>query len=601
MPTLDLVRTDGYAPLREYAAIGDGRTVALVAGDGAIDWLCLPDMDSPSVFAAILDERRGGRFALAPEIPFESQRRYVPDTNVLETTFTTAEGVVTVTDAMTLGRGGLDPGREVVRRVDGVTGSVPMRWRMEPRFHYGGAARLTQRGGVPVATDGATAVAIRTWDAGEAIVSERDVRGQFDAQAGSRALLSLAAAHQEPLVFAPRDEIEARLDATTAFWRQWAVERTYEGPWRDAVVRSALALKLLVYAPSGAIAAAATTSLPEALGAERNWDYRFAWVRDSAFTLNALVRLGCPSEADAFFWWLLHASQLTHPRLQVLYRLDGGAEARERTLDLEGYRGSAPVRVGNGAADQVQLDVYGDYLQTAWLYVSRGGRLDADTARRIGEMADLVCEIWRQPDAGIWEVRSDPVHFTQSKAMCWVALDRALRLAAGGHLRRPRTERWRREADAVQDFVETRCWSEEIGSYVRYAGATELDASLLLMTLMEYGEPDSPRHVATIDALRRELGYGPLLLRYTGEDGLDGREGSFVCCSFWLADALARVGRVDEAAALMADLVELANDVGLYAEEIDPRTGAFLGNLPQGLVHLALVNAAVSCERAGIR
>ena len=601
MPTLDFVRTDGYAPLREYAAIGDGRTVALVAGDGAIDWLCLPDMDSPSVFAAILDERRGGRFALAPEIPFESQRRYVPDTNVLETTFTTAEGVVTVTDAMTLGRGGLDPGREVVRRVDGVTGSVPMRWRMEPRFHYGGAARLTQRGGVPVATDGATAVAIRTWDAGEAIVSERDVRGQFDAQAGSRALLSLAAAHQEPLVFAPRDEIEARLDATTAFWRQWAVERTYEGPWRDAVVRSALALKLLVYAPSGAIAAAATTSLPEALGAERNWDYRFAWVRDSAFTLNALVRLGCPSEADAFFWWLLHASQLTHPRLQVLYRLDGGAEARERTLDLEGYRGSAPVRVGNGAADQVQLDVYGDYLQTAWLYVSRGGRLDADTARRIGEMADLVCEIWRQPDAGIWEVRSDPVHFTQSKAMCWVALDRALRLAAGGHLRRPRTERWRREADAVQDFVETRCWSEEIGSYVRYAGATELDASLLLMTLMEYGEPDSPRHVATIDALRRELGYGPLLLRYTGEDGLDGREGSFVCCSFWLADALARVGRVDEAAALMADLVELANDVGLYAEEIDPRTGAFLGNLPQGLVHLALVNAAVSCERAGIR
>jgi GH15 family glucan-1,4-alpha-glucosidase len=595
------VRKAGYAPLRDYAAIGDGRTVALVARDGAIDWLCLPDMDSPSVFAAILDERRGGRFVLAPDGPFESRRRYVPDTNVLETTFTSADGVVTVTDAMTLGGSGLDPGRELVRRVDGVTGSVPMSWRVEPRFAYGGAARLGRRGGVPVATDGATALAVSTWDAGEATVDAHGVSGRFDARAGSCALLSLGAAHQEPLVFAARHEVETRLDATTEFWRSWAAERSYEGPWRDAVVRSALALKLLVHAPSGAIAAAATTSLPESLGGERNWDYRFAWVRDSAFTLEALLRLGCPHDADAFFWWLLHASQLTHPRLQVLYRLDGGAEAPERTLDLEGYRRSAPVRVGNGAADQVQLDVYGDYLQTAWLYACRSGGLDADTARRVGEIADLVCEIWREPDAGIWEVRSEPVHFTQSKAMCWVALDRALRLAADGHLRRPRTDRWRREAAAIKDFVETRCWSEEIGSYVRYAGSRELDASLLLMPIMDYEDAASPRQLATIDAVRRELADGPLLLRYSGEDGLRGSEGSFVCCSFWLVDALARGGRTDEAAETMTELLELANDVGLYAEEIDPSTGEFLGNLPQGLVHLALVNAAVACEQAGIR
>src|SRR3954451_11859369 len=412
-----VARRAGYTRLRDYAAIRDCRTVALVALDGAIDWLCLPDMDSPSVFAAILDARRGGRFALAPQEPFESRRRYLPDTNVLETTFTTRGGEVTVTDAMTLG-GGLEPGRELVRRVEGISGSVSMRWCVEPRFHYGGPARLARRAGVPVATNGATAVAIRTWDAGEAIVSERDVRGQFDAQAGSRALLSLAAAHQEPLVFAPRDAIEARLDATTAFWRQWVAERTYEGPWRDAVARSALALKLLVYAPSGAIAAAATTSLPEALGGERNWDYRFAWVRDSAFTLDALLRLGCPSEADAFFWWLLHASQLTHPRLQVLYRLDGGERAPEHLLELDGYRGSRPVRVGNAAAVQTQLDIYGSLLQAAVIYTDAGGRVDRDTGQRLAGIADLVCRIWREPDSGIWEVRSPPMQFTQSKMMC---------------------------------------------------------------------------------------------------------------------------------------------------------------------------------------
>ena len=416
-----------------------------------------------------------------------------------------------MTDAMTLG-GGLEPGRELVRRVNGIWGRVAMRWCVEPRFHYGEETRIGRRGGVPVATNGATAVAIRTWDAGEPVVGDRDVRGEFDCHAGDRALLSLAAAHQEPLVFAARDEIEARLDATAAFWRRWAAERTYEGPWRDAVIRSALALKLLVYAPSGAIAAAATTSLPEALGGERNWDYRFAWVRDSAFTLDALLRLGCPSEADAFFWWLLHASQLTHPRLQVLYRLDGGAGAPERTLDLEGYGGSAPVRIGNGAADQVQLDVYGDYLQTAWLYVSRGrpaGRRHRAPHRRDGRprLRDLARA--RRGDLGGAQ-RARPLHAVQDDV-----LGRARPGPAPGRRRppaRPRTERWRREADAIRDFVEDSLLvRRRSAATCATPGATELDASLLLVTLMEYGEPDPRAKTATVGAIRRELGTGPLL------------------------------------------------------------------------------------------
>src|ERR671924_599009 len=357
----------GYQPLRSYAAVGDGRTAALIAEDGSIDWLCVPDLDSPSVFAALLDKDRGGRFELRPEIPFEVERSYLPDTNVLQTTFITDRGRVRLTDAMTL-TSGLAPARELIRRIDGLSGRVPLRWHVEPRFGY--------------------------------------------------------------------------------------------GPWRDAVIRSALALKLLVFAPSGAIAAAATTSLPEELGGERNWDYRYSWVRDSAFMLNALLGLSCAPEARAYFWWLMHASQLTHPRLRVLYRLDGGARAPERELALDGYRGSRPVRVGNAAAGQRQLDTYGELPQTAWLYARSGHRIDRDIARRPAEVADLVCEMWREPDAGIWEVRSEQRHFTQSKMMCWIALDRACELAGRGLIPGRHADRWREEADTIGEFVETRCYSE---------------------------------------------------------------------------------------------------------------------------------------------
>ena len=588
------MRVDGYAPIREYAAIGDGRAAALVALDGSIDWLCLPDFDSASVFAAILDAERGGRFALEPEAAYDVGRRYVPDTNVLETTFRTAEGVVRVTDALTLPGRGLAPSRELARRVEGLSGVVPMRWRVEPRFQYAAQApRIAQRGGPAVAEHGRDALAVSSWDAGGPEVEPGALSGQFVARQGTRALLVLGSAHEEPLVFPDRDGAEERLDDTVAFWRRWAESRDYAGPWHEAVVRSALLLKLLVFAPSGAVIAAPTTSLPETIGGERNWDYRFSWIRDSAFAVEALLDLGCAREADAFVSWLSHASQLTHPRLQVLYKLNGDHRTPEERLPLAGYRGSTPVRVGNAAAAQRQLDVYGDLIQTAWIYSRRGAELDRDIGQRLAEIADLVCKIWRETDSGIWEVRSEPLHFTQSKMLCFVALTRAIELADANVIPGKNSEQWRREATAIQDFVESRCFSPSKGAYVRAAGSEELDASLLLASLAGYSKGDDPRLVATIDAIRRELGRGPLLYRYLCEDGLRGHEGVFLPCSFWLVEALARAGRFDEAGELMEQLLDLANDVGLYAEEIEPETGDFLGNFPQGLVHLALVSAAV--------
>jgi GH15 family glucan-1,4-alpha-glucosidase len=590
---MPLQRVDGYAPIADYAAIGDGRTVALVASDGAIDWLCLPDLDSASVFGALLDAERGGSFTLGPEAPFETTRRYVPETNVLETTFTTAAGRVRVTDAMTLPTHGLSPYRELVRRIAGLAGTVPVRWSVEPRFGYGETrTRIERRAGVPVAVDGADALAVRAWDAGEPECDEHAISGRFELTEGAESLLVLSAAHQEPLVLPGRAEAESRLEATAESWRGWVSEREYDGPWRDAVVRSALALKLLVYAPSGAIAAAATTSLPECIGGERNWDYRLSWPRDAAFTLQALLKLGCDTEVRAFFSWILHAAQLTHPRMHVLYSLDGRVHTEEESLPLAGYRGSRPVRVGNAAATQTQLDVYGEWLGAAARFASATGRLDRDQCRRLGEVADYVCEVWNQPDAGIWELRDEPRHFIQSKMMCAVALARACELAEQGFLSQKNAGRWRREHERIREFVETRGYSENKHSYVRAVDDDELDASLLLAVLAGYDEPRSARLLETVDAIRRHLTDGPLVSRNIGD------EGSFVACSFWLAEAYARQGRLDEAVALMDELVPRANDVGLFAEEIDSSTGEFLGNFPQGLSHLALINAAVAIHEA---
>ena len=592
-------RVRGYAPIRDYAAIGDGRTVAMVCRDGSIDWLCLPALDSPSVFAAIVDAERGGRFLLEPAVPYEASRRYVPETNVLETTFATAAGAARLTDAMTLPGGGLTPFRELVRRVEGLSGRVRLRWRLEPRFGYGSArTRIERRDGVTVASSGSDALALHTWDAGESVCDDQAVTGGFETEEGRKSLLVLTAAHQEPLVLPTRDDSDGRLEATARFWREWARGREYSGSWSEAVIRSALALKLLVHAPSGAIAAAATTSLPEEIGGKRNWDYRFSWPRDAAFALEALLALGCAPEARAYFSWILHASQLTHPRLQVLYRLDGRADADERSLPLSGYRDSAPVRIGNGAAGQTQLDVYGELLEAASRFASAVGGLDRDHGRRLAEIADYVCECWHQPDAGIWEMRSEPAHFIQSKMMCAIALDRACELAARGLLPAKHRERWSREQKRIRAFVEGRGYSERKRAYVQRAGSDDLDASLLLPILAGYDDPRRPHLLATVDAIRAELGRGMLVHRYLGEDGLSGDEGAFLACSFWLVEAYALQGRLEDAEALMEELVPLANDVGLFAEEIDPRTGEFLGNIPQALSHLALVTAAVAIEAA---
>jgi GH15 family glucan-1,4-alpha-glucosidase len=553
------------------------------------------------VLARVVDAGRGGSFVLRPDEPFESEHAYEGESNVLTTTFRTASGSVRVTDALVLAdHRSLAPMRELVRLVTGLSGTVPMRWRFEPRFDYGrGKTGTKLQFGQYVASQGMDVVSLAAFDAGEIHVSSGgDASGAFDVTAGARALFDLAAAHGEPAVFPRRADAERRLASTTRFWRQWAARADYDGPWRGAVVRSALALKLLCFAPSGAIVAAPTASLPEWIGGVRNWDYRYSWIRDSSWTLDALLGLGYVEEAEAYFWWFMHATRLTQPRVQVLYRVDGSSDSAECELDeLDGYRGSRPVRVGNGAADQVQLDVYGGMFEAVWQYAAARGRMDFGTGKDLARIADYVCAHWRDRDSGIWEVRGGPTHFTQSKALCWVALDRACALAERG-LVPDRSARWRREADAIRAFVDDHCWDPGRRTYVRASDERELDASLLTLPLLGYDDPRSERSAGLIAAVQRELADGPLVYRYRGEDGVGGAEGAFLTCSFWLADALARAGRTDEASTLMDELVGLGNDVGLYAEEIDPATNEFLGNFPQGLTHLALVGAAISIANA---
>lgn len=599
-------RIDGYAAIRDYALVGDGRTGALIARDGSVDWLCLPNFDSPSVFARVLDAERGGSFRLEPAVPFEAERRYLDDSNVLETTFTTAHGTVRVTDAMTLSDDqAISPMRELVRKAEGMAGTVPLRWSFDPRYGYGARrTRIERRSRHWFAEDGSDALVLGICDAPDGIFADGIVTGEVALEQGHSALWSLAAAHGEPLVIPGRSDAERRLARTTAFWPTWAAQIQYEGPWREAVVRSALVQKLLVFAPSGARVAAPTASLPEWIGGTRNWDYRYTWLRDGCWSLDAGLRLGFHKGAEAFFWWLMQASRLTQPELRILYRVDGSPQAPERELPwLEGYRGSGPVRIGNGAAQQLQLDVYGGVLESIWLYVQHVGHIDRDTGKQVARIADWVATHWRDPDSGIWEVRSEPAHFIQSKAFCWIALDRACKLAERGAIP-DRSVRWRSAADELREFIETQGWDEELGSYVRATDLREPDASLLTMPLLGYGDPKGERICSTIDTIERELRKGPFVYRYLGDDGVAGTEGAFLTCSFWLVEALAHAGRLDRAHALMDELIGLANDVGLYSEEVDPHTHDFLGNFPQALTHLALVNAAVGIadeEAAGRR
>jgi pentatricopeptide repeat protein len=593
-----VTRVDGYAPIEDYALIGDGRTCALVARDGSIDWLPVPRLDSDTVFARLLDAQRGGAFELAPEIDFRVEREYVENSNVLQTTFVTASGTVRVTDAITLDHGGNLPWFELVRLVEGMTGSVPMRWRISPRFGAGeqvaetsfdrldAAVRATSRG---------LSLVVYPFDVGEPHHTESEITGSFETEKGSSGSLVLRATHDEPIPFARRDWVESRLADTADDWERWLADAGVEGEWNEATRRSALALRLLTYVPTGAIVAAPTTSLPEQIGGDRNFDYRYAWVRDTAFTLDALINLDLLVQVHASFAWLLRAVESTEPDLHVFYDLEGEIVSEQEELELDGYQGSRPVRRGNGAAGQLQLGCYGDLLETAELYVRDGNALDDLTAGRLAEILDHLTTIWTKEDAGIWEL-PDQEHYTISKLGVWTAFDRALRLVESGQLPRDHADRWRDCAKDVREFIEGECWSDTRGCYLMFPGSDKLDASVLRSSRMSFLEVQGEKFSSLMDAIRGELDAGEgLLYRYSGQQQV---EGAFVACSFWLVEALARAGRVDEARETMRQMLAHGNDVGLFAEEIDPETGAFLGNFPQGLSHLALINAAAAIRAA---
>jgi GH15 family glucan-1,4-alpha-glucosidase len=580
---------NGFAPIGSYAAIGDGRTVALVSADGSVDFMSLPSLHSPTTFAAILDPERGGRFSLAPTGRFEAARRYLGRTNALETTYRTGDGVARVTEALTLQDGGLLPWVEHARRIEGVEGSVPLEWRLEPRFDWGREApRIARRGDLMVAEGSGVRLAVHSWDAGEVVPEEHALAGSFEIAAGGLGLLAFVASHEQPLHAPSRDHVEARLDATRRVWERWLGMWAYNGPWEKEVARSALVLKLLVFAPEGSIAAAPTTSLPESVGGDKNYDYRYAWVRDSAYTLDALMRLGLPEQVQQSFAWLLRAVRETAPDLRPFYDLGGEVPTGWETLDhLRGYRDSQPVRCGNAAAPQLQLGSWGDLLETADLYVSDGNALDEETGEMLASCVDRVSILWPDEDSGTWELE-ELRHYTSSKMAVWTALDRAIALAEAGQLPDAHAAQWREQRERLQAWIEERCWSEQLGAYQGWAGEDSLDAAVLRTVRMGY--PERERLGRTVDAIRERLSAGPGLVYRTTEHV--GREGAFVACSFWVAEALARLGRVEEACETMEKVLPYANDLGLFSEQIDPGSGELLGNFPQGLSHLALINAA---------
>jgi GH15 family glucan-1,4-alpha-glucosidase len=591
----DPVRVDGYAPIRDYGAIGDGRAVALVARDGAIDWLCWPTHDSGSVFGAILDPARGGSFGLAPTDRFESRQRYLDNANVLETTFSTAAGVVRVTDAITMDGGRILPWRELVRRVECLSGEVPMRWSVEPRFGYGTASHTIDRVDEHFfcANSESGQLAILAWEPWKAFHSGETVAGEAVLMDGDRTTLALAyTVAGEPLPRPERDEVEDRIDRTAAGWREWLSAHDYVGPWRPQVERSLLVLRLLS-APSGALVAAPTTSLPERMGGDRNFDYRHSWPRDTAFMLDALLHCGLREPAHGALTWLLGALEDTHPRVSPIYRLSGEVLDHEFEVAFAGYRGSRPVRDGNTASGQLQLGAFGDLIHTAWLYTELGNRLDRRTGRHLAETVDLLVATWQNEDSGIWEL-PDRRHYTASKMGCWLAFDRAVRLVARRQLPDDgRRQSYLEQRDRVAAWIESNCWSESRGSYTQHPETERLDVATVLMGRMGYGEVAGERAERTLDAIRAELAHGPYVYRYSG---MEDEEGAFVACSFWVVEGLARAGRTEEACEWMDESIGIANHLGLMSEEVDPVTGELLGNFPQALSHLALINAATTID-----
>jgi GH15 family glucan-1,4-alpha-glucosidase len=590
---------DGYLPIEEHAIVGDLRTVALVGTDGTIDWYCPRRFDGPSLFAALLDARVGGFFSLKCRTTSRPRQLYLPDTNILMTRFMAAESVGEVIDFMVPETSGTHEPRDLlVRRAHAVRGRATFELACHPAFDYArtphtvdvvegvGAVftspigRCVLRSNVPLKIENGGVGATFTLDEGGQVDFELEWQGEV-----------------RPMV---AGEAERLFEQTQDFWQNWLGQSRYTGRWREMVHRSALALKLLVYHPTGALVAAPTTSLPEELGGVRNWDYRYAWLRDAAFTIYALMTLGFLEEASAFMDWLQRrCEQATLERdVMIMYSIDGKEDIPETLLDhLEGYRGSRPVRIGNNAVGQRQIDVYGELMDSVYLY-NREVPISYDLWTLLSRRLDWLAQHWQEPDEGVWEVRGPRQRFTYSALMTWVAFDRAQRLARDRGLPAP-VERWRKLGAAAYKFVQNQCWDAELGAYVMHPGSAQLDASLLVMPIVRFAGPTDPRFLSMLDRMSRELVSDSLVHRYaiTGHDGLDGEEGTFNLCSFWYVDALTRAGRLREARTVFEKMLTYANHVGLYAEEIGP-AGEALGNFPQAFTHLALISAAVNLDRA---
>jgi GH15 family glucan-1,4-alpha-glucosidase len=594
-----------YLPIAEHGIVGDLHTVALVGTDGTIDWYCGPAFDSPSIFAAILDRERGGFYRIAPaEKGWISKQLYFPDTNVLLTRFLSDQGVGELQGFMPIARTSAEVHRHrLIRRVVCVRGEMRFRLELQPRFDYGRARHEVEQhpeGVVFRSPDLCLALQATTPIA----CDDKDVHSEFTLRAGETVtfVLEQVGRDESPRRYS-EEETRAEYERTIEFWRRWLHQSRYRGRWRETVNRSALTLKLLTYAPTGAIVAAPTTSLPEQVGGERNWDYRYTWIRDAAFSLYALLRLGFTEEAAAFMDWLTDRFRERREGesgpLQVLYGIDGRADVPEETLEhLEGYRGSAPVRIGNNAAHQLQLDIYGELIDSVYLYNKYGTPIYHEAWDDLRRVVEWICGNWDQADEGIWETRGGRSRFTFSRIMSWVAVERAVRIARQRGLPAD-TVRWMRARDEIYDQIMECGWNEERQAFVQHYDSGVLDASLLLMPLVKFISPTDPRFVTTLDAIANELVSDSLVYRYNVEaapDGLRGDEGTFSMCSFWFVEALARAGRLEEARLAFEKMLTYANHLGLYSEEIGP-SGELLGNFPQAFTHLALISAAVNLDR----